>query len=289
VARALAALLGWVRAGRVDRRLRHAVRTRSATASYGAAYGFLPIGWIVLNAVFLYNLTVETGQFEIVKGSVGRLSAIAASRRCSSRFRSAPSSKGRRVRHAGRDLFGAADRARLHAALRAGCRSSPTRAGRVRRDRHADPDAGGRHRHSRETLGAMAGRQLPFVSLIVPAWLVVTMSGWRGLRSVWPAVLVCGGTFAVVQFAWSNLRRRRAVDIAGGLASIARLRRSAACGAEGRVGDAPSRRLATRLDHVPPSRRRDSTLATHSVARRGCRGCSQRRGDRVGLPPVKAT
>ena len=48
--------------------------TATATAAYGAAYGFLPIGWIVLNAVFLYNLTVETGQFEIIKASVGRLS-----------------------------------------------------------------------------------------------------------------------------------------------------------------------------------------------------------------------
>src|SRR6185437_15250148 len=50
------------------------VATAGATALYGAAYGFLPIGWIILSAVFLYNLTVETGQFEIVKSSVGRLS-----------------------------------------------------------------------------------------------------------------------------------------------------------------------------------------------------------------------
>ncbi|HEX9366979.1 MAG TPA: L-lactate permease, partial [Vicinamibacterales bacterium] len=70
------------------------------------------------------------------------------------------------------------------------------------------------------TIGMMAGRQLPFVSLIVPAWLVVTMSGWRGLRSVWPAVLVCGGTFALVQFAWSNYVGVELVDIAGGLSSI---------------------------------------------------------------------
>jgi lactate permease len=69
----------------------------------------------------------------------------------------------------------------------------------------------------------MAGRQLPFVSLLVPAWLVVTMSGWSGLRGVWPAVLVCGGSFAVVQFAWSNLIGPELVDIAGGLVSIGAL------------------------------------------------------------------
>ena len=72
-----------VGARRLGLRLRHAGRTATATAVYGAAYGLLPIGWIVVNAVFLYNLTVETGQFEIVKASVGApVGAIGASRRC---------------------------------------------------------------------------------------------------------------------------------------------------------------------------------------------------------------
>ena len=72
-------------------------------------------------------------------------------------------------------------------------------------------------------LSAMAGRQLPIVSLIIPAWLVVTMSGWRGLRGVWPAVLVSGGSFAIVQFAWSNYVGPELVDIVGGLVSLASL------------------------------------------------------------------
>ena len=73
----LAALAGLVVGARASRSLVFGMPlpTAAATAVYGAAYGFLPIGWIVLNAVFLYNLTVETGQFEIVKASVGRLSA----------------------------------------------------------------------------------------------------------------------------------------------------------------------------------------------------------------------
>jgi lactate permease len=74
-----------------------------------------------------------------------------------------------------------------------------------------------------KTLGAMAGRQLPFVAVIVPAWIVVTMDGWRGLRAVWPAVLVCGGTFALVQFWWSNFVGPELVDIVGGVVSIAAL------------------------------------------------------------------
>jgi L-lactate permease len=61
------------------------------------------------------------------------------------------------------------------------------------------------------------------VSLIIPAWLVVTMSGWRGLAGVWPAVVVCGGVFAVVQFWWSNYVGPELVDIVGGLSSLAAL------------------------------------------------------------------
>src|SRR5262249_16602438 len=73
------------------------------------------------------------------------------------------------------------------------------------------------------TLGVMAGRQLPFISLIIPLWIVAVMSGRRGLREVWPAALVAGGSFAIVQFAWSNLVGPELVDIAGGLTSIGAL------------------------------------------------------------------
>jgi lactate permease len=69
----------------------------------------------------------------------------------------------------------------------------------------------------------MAGRQLPFVSLIIPVWLVVTMSGWSGLAGVWPAVLVSGGVFAIAQYAWSNFVGPELVDIVGGLLSLGAL------------------------------------------------------------------
>src|SRR2546422_4147094 len=69
-------------------------------------------------------------------------------------------------------------------------------------------------------LSAMAGRQLPLFSLIVPAWLVWTMAGWRGVRGVWPAILVSGGSFALVQFWVSNWFGPRLVDVAGGLVSL---------------------------------------------------------------------
>src|SRR5262249_15018972 len=70
-------------------------------------------------------------------------------------------------------------------------------------------------------LSKMAGRQLPFFSLIVPVWLVWTMAGWRGVVGVWPALLVCGGSFALVQFLVANFMGPALVDVAGGLVSLA--------------------------------------------------------------------
>src|SRR6476620_10473892 len=179
--------------------------TATATALYGAAYGFLPIGWIILNAVFLYNLTVETGQFEIVKSSVGRLSKDRRIQALLVAF-----SFGAFIE--GASGFGTP--VAICSALLIGLGFTPLYAAGLSLIANTAPVAFG-------AIGTMAGRQLPFVSLIVPAWLVVTMSGWRGLRSVWPAVAVCGGTFAMVQFAWSNHVGVELVDIAGGLASIA--------------------------------------------------------------------
>jgi lactate permease len=69
-------------------------------------------------------------------------------------------------------------------------------------------------------LSAMAGRQLPFFSLIVPVWLVWTMGGWRAMVGVWPALLVCGGSFALVQFLVANFHGPRLVDVAGGVISL---------------------------------------------------------------------
>ena len=199
--------------------------TAAATALYGAAYGFLPIGWIILNAVFLYNLTVHTGQFEIVKSSVGRLSK---DRRVQAllvafsfgAFIEGASGFGTPVAICSALLIGLGFTPLYAAGLSLIANTAPVAFGAIGTPILTLAAVTG---IPSQTLGIMAGRQLPFVSLIVPAWLVVTMSGWRGLRGVWPAVLVCGGTFAVVQYAWSNFVGVELVDIAGGLASIAAL------------------------------------------------------------------
>src|SRR5262245_20725425 len=200
-------------------------RMAAATAIYGAAYGFLPIGWIVLNAVFLYNLTVVTGQFDVLKASVGRLSNDRRIQALLVAF-----SFGAFIE--GASGFGTP--VAICSALLIGLGFTPLYAAGLSLIANTAPVAFGAigtpiltlaavTEIPATTIGIMAGRQLPFVSLIVPAWLVVTMSGWRGLRSVWPAMLVCGGTFAIVQYAWSNFVGVELVDIAGGLASIAAL------------------------------------------------------------------
>lgn len=199
--------------------------TAAATALYGAAYGFLPIGWIILNAVFLYNLTVHTGQFEIVKSSVGRLSK---DRRVQAllvafsfgAFIEGASGFGTPVAICSALLIGLGFTPLYAAGLSLIANTAPVAFGAIGTPILTLAAVTG---IPSQTLGVMAGRQLPFVSLIVPAWLVVTMSGWRGLRGVWPAVLVCGGTFAAVQYGWSNFVGVELVDIAGGLASIAAL------------------------------------------------------------------
>jgi lactate permease len=198
------------------------VPTAGATALFGAAYGFLPIGWIVLTAVFLYDLTVATGQFDVLKVSVGHLSE---DRRIQAllvafafgAFIEGASGFGTPVAICSALLMGLGFTPLYAAGLSLIANTAPVAFGAI-----GTPilTLGAVTGIPATTLGVMAGRQLPFVSLIVPAWLVVTMSGWRGLRSVWPAVAVCGGTFALVQFAWSNYVGVELVDIAGGLTTI---------------------------------------------------------------------
>ena len=199
--------------------------TAAATTIYGAAYGFLPIGWIILNAVFLYNLTVHTGQFDIVKSSVGRLSS---DRRVQAllvafsfgAFIEGASGFGTPVAICSALLIGLGFTPLYAAGLSLIANTAPVAFGAIGTPILTLAAVTG---IPAQMIGAMAGRQLPFVSLLVPAWLVVTMSGWRGLRGVWPAVVVCGGTFAIVQYLWSNFIGVELVDIAGGLMSIAAL------------------------------------------------------------------
>ena len=198
------------------------VRAAAAAAMAGAVFGLFPIGWIVLNAVFLYALTVRSGQFEIVKQSVMSLSPDRRIQALLIAFSFGAFLEG---------AAGFGTPVAISSALMIGAGFPPLQAAGLALIANTAPVAFGALGTPITTLSrvsgldelklsAMAGRQLPFFSLIVPAWMVWTMSGWRGLRGVWPAVLACGGSFALVQFYVSNYWGPTLVDVAGGLVSM---------------------------------------------------------------------
>ena len=196
-----------------------------AAAGFGACFGLLPIGWIVLNAVFLYHLTVRSGQFEIVKRSVA---AISPDRRMQALLIAFSF---------GTFLEGAAGfgtPVAISAALLIGLGFSPLYAAGLALIANTSPVAFGalgtpiKMLHTVSdidelALSQMAGRQLPLFSLIIPAWLVAVMSGWKSVKGCWPAILVCGGSFALIQFLVSNLHGPTLVDVLGGVGSLVAL------------------------------------------------------------------
>jgi lactate permease len=193
-----------------------------AAAAYGGCYGLLPIGWIVLSAVFLYNLTVRSGQFDVVKRSV---TAISPDRRIQAlliafsfgTFLEGAAGFGTPVAISAALLIGLGFSPLYAAGLALLANTSPVAFGALGTPiillaevSHIDVMA----------LSQMAGRQLPLFSLMIPAWLVVVMSGWQGVRGCWPAILVCGGSFAAIQFCTSNFHGPTLVDVFGGIGSL---------------------------------------------------------------------
>jgi lactate permease len=193
-----------------------------ASSFYGALFGLLPIGWIVLAAIFLYNLTVETGHFEVVKHSVvslsddRRIQALLIAF-CFGAFVEGAAGFGTPVAISAALLMGAGFKP-LHAAgLALLANTSPVAFGALGTPISTLAKVTGLNELR---ISAMAGRQLPFFSLLVPAWLVWVMAGWRGVLGVWPALVVCGGSFALVQFLTSNFHGPTLVDVAGGIVSL---------------------------------------------------------------------
>jgi len=194
----------------------------AAAAVHGAAFGLFPIGWIIVTAMFLYRLSVEAGALEIMKRSVTRLSAdhrmqallIAFS---FGAFLEGAAGFGAPVAISAALLTGAGFPALEAACLSLIANTAPVAFGALGTPIITLAKVTGLDEHA---ISQMAGRQLPFFSLVVPAWMVATMAGWRGLVEVWPAVLVCGASFAVVQFAMANFVGAALVDVVGGIASL---------------------------------------------------------------------
>ena len=194
-----------------------------AAAAYGAAFGLFPIGWIVINVMFLHALSVESGGLDVMKRSVTRLSPDHRVQALLIAFAFGAFLEGA----AG---FGAP--VAITAALLAGTGFPALEAAVIALIANTAPVAFGALGTPIITLAkvtgldeasiaAVAGRQLPIFSLMIPAWMVVAMSGWRGLAGVWPAVLVCGVSFAAVQFAMANFVGAALVDVVGGIACLA--------------------------------------------------------------------
>jgi lactate permease len=196
--------------------------TMLAAAGNGAAFGLLPIGWIVLSAIVLYNLTVAAGKFDIVKHSVASLSDDRRIQALLIAFSFGAFIEG---------AAGFGTPVAISAALMMGAGFKPLYAAGLALLANTSPVAFGALGTPIQTLAritnlsemdlsAMAGRQLPFFSLVIPAWLVWVMAGWRGVLGVWPALLVGGGSFALVQYLVSNYHGPWLVDVAGGLVSL---------------------------------------------------------------------
>jgi len=196
-----------------------------AAAAYGAAFGLFPIGWIIVTAMFLYQLSVEAGALDVMKRSVTRLSAdhrmqallIAFS---FGAFLEGAAGFGAPVAISAALLTGAGFPALEAACLALIANTAPVAFGALGTPIITLAKVTGL---DEQAISAMAGRQLPFFSLIVPAWMVATMAGWRGMLAVWPAVAVCGVSFAAVQFAMANFVGAALVDVVGGIASLVSL------------------------------------------------------------------
>lgn len=195
------------------------------TAGFGAMYGLLPIGWIVISAIFVYEITVETGQFEVLRGKIAHLTddrrlqvlLIAFS---FGAFIEGAAGFGTPVAISAAMLIGLGFRPLPAAGLALIGNTAPVAFGALGTPILALARV---TELPLDELSQMVGRQLPFFSLLVPFWLVCSMVGWREMLRVWPACLTAGASFGLVQFAVSNFHGPWLVDIAGSVASIVAL------------------------------------------------------------------
>jgi lactate permease len=189
----------------------------------GAVTGFFPIGWIVLNVIFLYRLTVEKGVFQTLQTTIG---GVTEDRRlqllliafCFGAFFEGASGFGTPVAVTAAILMGLGFSPLAAAGLSLIANTAPVAYGAL-----GTPIAGLSSVTGIDPflLGAMVGRQLPFFSLIVPFWLIWAFAGWKGMKDIWPAILVTGVSFAIPQFLISNFVNPWIVDIGASLVSMA--------------------------------------------------------------------
>lgn len=241
------------------------VKMMTATAVYGAGYGLFPIGWIVLNVIFLYQLTNQRGYFDILRHSI---TGLTQDRRLQlllvafsfGAFIEGACGFGTPVAVTGAILIGLGFSPLAASGLSLIANTAPVAFGAL-----GAPIIGlqGVTGLDLKELSAMVGRQLPVFSLIVPFWLIWAFAGFRGMLEIWPAILVAGVFFAIPQFLMSNFHGPWLVDVVAAVISIAAVTlllkvwqpkniwRSAGTGSDSVLDSEPATKMET---NQPPPR-----------------------------------
>ena len=287
------------------------VTAAAATTVYGAAFGLFPIGWIILNVIFLYQLTVERGLFAVLRDSLARVAPDPRVQLILIAFSFGAFIEG---------MAGFGTPVAITAAILIQLGFKPLHASGLALIANTAPVAFGSLGIPITTLeqvagldalkvSAMVGRQLPFFSLLIPFWIVAVWSGWRGMCGIWPAALTAGVAFAIPQFLVSNLHGPWLVDIIAGACSIAatvvllrfwrpKTKWSLNNGAEGdqptepAVMPAAGRTVAKtdfRKETEPPLTRPSATLSPSDGERDGVRGFSEMNSGQQHRPNLNST
>jgi lactate permease len=196
-----------------------------AVAAYGAGYGLFPIGWIILNVIFLYTLANEKGYFKVLQES---LTGISQDRRLQllliafsfGAFFEGAAGFGTPVAVTAAILIGLGFSPLAASGLSLIANTAPVAFGALGTPIIALAGVTGLDIRD---LSAMVGRQVPFFSIIVPFWLVWAFAGFGGMLEVWPALLVAGAFFAIPQFLVSNFHGPWLVDVIAAVISICAL------------------------------------------------------------------
>jgi glycolate permease/lactate permease len=200
------------------------------TATEGMAFGLWPISWIVLNAVFFHNLTVASGDFDVIRSALTRLTQDRRLQTLLIAFSFGALLEG---------IAGFGAPVAITASILASLGFEPVTGAVLALLANTAPVAFGSigipivtlgglvapilHKDTTATtlaLSAMVGRQLPLFSVIIPAYLIVVLAGWKRMREILPAVLVTGISFAIVQFIVSNFVGPELTDILAALVSM---------------------------------------------------------------------
>lgn len=196
-----------------------------AAGVYGFFYGLWPIAWIIVAAVFLYKVSVKTGQFDIIRSSIlsvtedQRLQLILVGF-CFGAFLEGAAGFGAPVAITAALLVGLGFRPLYAAGLCLIGNTAPVAFGAMGIPVIVAGQVSG---VDVMAISQMAGRQLPFMTIIVLFWLMAIMDGWRGVKETWPAVLVGGGSFALVQFLTANYIGPELPDITSAIFALVTL------------------------------------------------------------------